>query len=805
MQSTQGTVNGLVYTPPQDFFGTDLVAYTIRDNTGLVSAQATVTITVNPVNDAPVAVNDAFEVDEETSDNVLAVLTNDNGGPNENSDTLTITATGTTSNGGTVAISGSNLLYTPAASFVGDETFTYTIQDGGTLEATATVTVTVEPTVIPRARGDQATTAEDGAGVEIDVLANDRVTDGEVALLVSVGSASFGTVSVDDKGTTETSDDTVNYVPSADFNGTDTFTYVMNDTNGTGLDSTGTVTVTVTNVNDPPIIVNDTASTQEDTPVTIAVSTLLANDSPGVGEGPSSQNPQTLSIASLVINSGDGLLDFTSDNTGIIYTPPTDFNGTKEFTYFAQDDDGAGATGTVTVTITAVNDAPTAGNDSASTNEDLAISIPVSNLLSNDSAGPADESAQTLSITAVTSPTSNGTAVLSGGNVTYTPDANFNGTDTVEYTLSDGDLTTTGTVTITVNAVNDAPMAGADAASGFNQIPLSISVADLLANDSAGPENESGQTLSITGVTNTNPAEGTAVLNNDGTITYTADPDFAGNTSFQYTLSDGVGGTATGVVNVTIEAFQPSVISGVVWVDETSDSVVDDAERFLGGVPVTLTGNALGQEITPVTMMTLADGSYSFGTLAPGDYTVSYQTPAYFMDGSDVPGALGDSDSVENQFTVNIAQPGGQDASGYNFAVLGLELNVASTIDRLASSYVMLNPDLLLNGAYFAVGSDNSLLWGANLDGFDGNVFAEAVMGPDNSVLLSRIDSAGNIFTARLEKGDFVKMNKDGVTIIRILGAENDFNWQQVDLQAPPYTAANYLDAIDEVYRQEGF
>ncbi|MEM7313046.1 MAG: Ig-like domain-containing protein [Planctomycetota bacterium] len=223
--TTVGSLNGNVYTPPADFFGTDTLVYTIRDSADLTSNEATITINVNPVNDAPIAADDNFDVVEETTE-TLTVLANDLGGPaNESGDVLTITSVGATSNGGTVTIAadGSSLDYTPAAGFLDTETFTYTVEDQGGLSDTATVTVNVVPLALPSGRTDRATTEENNA-VTIDILSNDRVNDGSTATLVSFADGSFGTVTIN-------GDNTVTYTPNDEnFFGTDTFTYVMNDT-----------------------------------------------------------------------------------------------------------------------------------------------------------------------------------------------------------------------------------------------------------------------------------------------------------------------------------------------------------------------------------------------------------------------------------------------------------------------------------------------------------------------------------------------------------------------------------------------
>ena len=193
-------------------------------------------------------------------------------------------------------------------------------------------------------------------------------------------------------------------------------------------------------------------------------------------------------------------------------------------------------TGTVTVTIGSVNDAPFAADDTASTDEDTAVTI---NVLANDS----DPELDTLSVTEVSTP-GHGTAVLNGDNtVTYTPVLDYVGSDSFTYTVSDGLLTDTGTVTVTIGSVNDGPVAVDDSASTDEDTAVTV---DVLVNDS-DPESDS---LSVTSVGI--PSHGIAVLNGDNTITYTPVLDYVGSDSFTYTVSDGNGGSATAAVSVSI-------------------------------------------------------------------------------------------------------------------------------------------------------------------------------------------------------------------------------------------------------------
>ncbi len=844
---TVGSVSGTTYTPPAQFFGTDRVVYTVRDSSGLVSGSATVTINVTSVNDAPNAFNDLFGVDEDSSGNILAVLADngsgaDNAGPsNETSDTINITSVGTVSgvgtpfttpSGGTVSISvgSQTLTYTPAPTFVGTDSFAYTITDSGGLTATATVTVEVAPGVLPRARRDTGTGAEN-TSVSIDVLANDSLNPGATASIISFVNGARGTVA-----RSGANPNILIYTPTdPNFYGTDTFTYVMNDSSGLGVDSIGTVVVTITDVNDVPELVGDTATTNEDTPLTIPFATLLANDSPGAGETVNTP-AQTLTIISVAaVTTGGGSVAISGSN--VVYTPAADFNGTFLFTYTAQDSGvpALSSTATVTVSVAAVNDNPIANADTVSGTEDTTLLIPAGNttivagnVLFNDTPGPAtatDEASQILTVTGVgATSASGGTVSLVAGVISYVPPANFNGVDTLTYSISDGaGGTATGTVTINVAAVNDPPIAGADSVSGFRDIPITIPVATLLANDSpGGGPDEVGQTLSITEVISTASTNGSVVLNGNGTITYTPSSGFTGAASFQYTLRDSGGETAVGTVNVSIAEFVPSTIQGTVWEDSDGDNGIDPTERRLGGVVVTLSGTtAQGQSVPARTLITLADGGYSFRGLGPGTYTVSYATPRFLYD---APGP--------NFYQYAISNPAGTTISDQNFAVMGgvnlTQVENSHTyqqvISQFASSRIPITPvstaasDIQnVQGGYFAIGKDNTSIWSAlprtTSTTFVPNTtvaFAELVLagsGSDLKAYLSVVDAITHTITTRTlsyaNRDFFTVPDQAGNLLVGILKVPTAS--QVVNRATPPISVNKFLDSVDAVFAQEGW
>ena len=364
----------------------------------------------------------------------------------------------------------------------------------------------------PVASDDMEATDEDTIRI-VDVLANDTDADGDTLAVESVSQPTNGTVANNLTNVT--------YTPDLNFNGIDVFTYVAAD--GNGGTSMATVTVTVRSVNDDPVANDDNATTNEDTAITIDV---LANDTDVDGD--------TLSIQSVSQPTNGTVINNGADLT---YTPNLNFNGGDTFTYTIHDGYGGSATATVIVNINPVNDDPVANDDDATSNEDTAITIDV---LANDT----DVDGDTLTIQSVSQPT-NGTVTHNGSDVTYTPNANFNGIDSFEYTVSDGNGgTDTATVTVCVGGDNDAPMALDDYASTDEDVGLMI---DVLANDS----DPDGDPLTIEQVTQ---AVHGAVVNNGINVSYTPNLNFNGADAFTYTITDGRGGTDTATVTVTINS-----------------------------------------------------------------------------------------------------------------------------------------------------------------------------------------------------------------------------------------------------------
>ncbi|HEX5617343.1 MAG TPA: Ig-like domain-containing protein, partial [Solirubrobacteraceae bacterium] len=268
-------------------------------------------------NQPPVANDRSLTTPEDTPLGVGLTGSDPEGGP------LTF-AVATPPAHGTLSGTAPSLTYTPAANFTGTDSFTFTVTDADGAVDTGTVSITVAPLNDPPVAADQSLTTPEDTPRALTLTGSD--IDGD-ALTFTAAAPSHGTLSG--------SGATLVYTPAANFNGTDSFTFVVDD--GHGGTDTGTVTITVTAVNDPPVANDDARTIDENDEVTIAV---LANDSDADGDA---------LIAALVSGPAHGTA--TCSATECVYRPVSNFVGTDTFRYRACDPSGACDEATVTITV----------------------------------------------------------------------------------------------------------------------------------------------------------------------------------------------------------------------------------------------------------------------------------------------------------------------------------------------------------------------------------------------------------------------------------------------------------------------
>ena len=484
------------------------------------------------------------------------------------------------------------------------ETGDYTVQIFGSnnkcyIEETATISINYLPT----AEDDTITgIAEGSINSQINVLANNGNnadsfgTDGPnigAITLPTTTTTEGGTVTVDDKGNNDPTDDIILYTPlDNNFYGTDTFDYTITDSNGDT--STATVTIYVSSVNDAPTAVNDNYTTLEDTPKVLKPLTKGTNDSDPENDTLTitSINNELIAIGTaktIVVPNGS----VTYSQTGVItFIPNANFTGTVQFPYTISDGNGGTDSGIETIVIEPIKDAPIATDDSYTTDEDAAIIITPLTQGSPDS-DPDNDTLTIISINSVnvtgaiqSIPVTDGVVNINiNGVLTFTPNLNYNGTVTFPYTISDGNGgNDSATETIVINPINDAPLATDDSYTTDEDTVVTITPLTTGTADS-DPEND---TLTITSINNVNVTgdiqsitvdNGTVNIDPFAIITFTPNSGFNGTVTFPYTISDGNGENDSATETIVINPVNDAPIA-------TDDSYKTDEDISISITPL---------------------------------------------------------------------------------------------------------------------------------------------------------------------------------------------------------------------------
>ncbi|WP_338018308.1 Ig-like domain-containing protein [Vibrio navarrensis] len=542
-QPSKGQVsisNGVVtYTPNSNETGTDTFTYTVKDALLQESQEATVTVTISAINDAPVAKALTITTDEDTASAALSVRSQttdvEDGIPTGDLALVSLPQKGQV----TIDQTAGTFVYTPNANENGSDSFTYTIADSeGSVSLAATVSVNIgSVNDVPVAAADTLTFDEDVTST-LDVLSNDSdIEDGSFTAssitLLDLGQGegiySFATVSVN-------ADGTLKIVPTANVNGQHSFTYTLTDS-GQAVSASATVTLNITPVNDAPVAVDNSAQLLEEGSFEVNV---LGNDS-DVDTG----DRFDLTSVNVVDKPAHGSVSVTASGA-IVYRPEENYFGEDSFTYTVADAAGAVSNvATVTMTVTPVNDAPMAQAQSQTLDEDKSLVITlVGSDIDND-----DDTLQYV----ITEPVSHGVLEpLTNNSWRYTPEANFNGSDSFLFKVNDGELDSTeARVDLTVNAVNDTPTATDVSATGEEETPLTIT---LNGSDVEGS--------SLSYQVATAPVNGSVTIMGNQAV-YTGNSNFFGQDSFTYSVSDGELTSEAALVTITLSNVNDApVISG---------------------------------------------------------------------------------------------------------------------------------------------------------------------------------------------------------------------------------------------------
>ncbi|HEY0156896.1 MAG TPA: Ig-like domain-containing protein [Thermoanaerobaculia bacterium] len=674
---------------------TDSFTYQATDGSA-TSTVATVNITITPVNDAPVAVNDTYPVNEGGTINYAApgVLANDT--DSDGPAMAAVLVSGPSHAASFVLNADGSFVYVHDGSETTSDSFTYKANDGTLDSNVATASIVVTPVNdAPLANNDGPFTAAEGGSTGGSVLTNDTDAENDslTAVLVS-GPSNASSFSLNPDGT-------FTYTHNGSETTTDSFTYKAND--GSLDSNVATVAISITAVNDAPVANDDNGGSVAEGG-TLNGTSVLGNDTDAENDSLTAilvSGPAN--AASFVLNA-DGTFTYTHDGSETT---------SDSFTYKANDGSADSNVATVAITVTAVNDAPVADDDNGG-------SVAEGGTLNGTSVLGNDTDAENDSLTAVlvSGPSNASSFTLNAdGTFTYVHDGGETTSDSFTYNANDGSLdSNVATVTITITAVNDAPVANDDNGGSVAE-GGTLNGTSVLGNDTDA-ENDTLTAVLVSGPSNAS----SFVLNADGTFTYTHNGSETTSDSFTYKANDGSDDSNVATVTITITAVNDAPVA----VADNGGSVAEGGT--LNGASVL--GNDTDAENDALTAVLVSGPSNasSFVLNADGTFTYTHNGGETTSDSFTYKANDGAADS--NTVTVTLTITPVNDApvavadGPYN-VTSGQTLNVAapgvlandSDVDNVSITAVLVSGPA--NATSFSLNADGSFSYSSTTIGSD--------------------------------------------------------------------------------------
>ncbi|OFX10325.1 MAG: hypothetical protein A3G22_00005, partial [Alphaproteobacteria bacterium RIFCSPLOWO2_12_FULL_40_11] len=489
----------ITYNSEANFNGVRELSYRIKDSGGNIIKTNTINLLINFVNDLPVANLSNVTVNEDATIliDVLANVSDVDG------DEFNIIAISQPANG-IADIIGGKIIYKPDSQYNGNDSLIYTIKDsnGGVITKELTIKILAGNDAPIVQNVEDKIIKEDNILI-IDVLKNSYDIDDEDTLTIT-------NVSGADNGQILIVDNKLTYIPNANYFGSETIEYTVSDGKTQIVKN---FNIAIESVNDLPIATLASQSLDEDNVAIIDV-LQFASDVDG----------DALAITG-VSSPAHGIA--TIENGKITYTPYPNYFGSDSFNYVISDGNGGLTSKQINLAINNVDDVPQINIEGIfNSYEDHQIVFDILNNIT-------DLDGDYLAITNVDGAQS-GSVVIDNGSIIYTPNANYHGTETIEYTVTDGQSEITKELVINIASVNDSPVAVDDQ---INVLEDSDNVIDILSND-ADIEDE---TLKRENILLGSVLHGTVFLNANNQIIYRSNKNYFGADQFTYAIKDSNG------------------------------------------------------------------------------------------------------------------------------------------------------------------------------------------------------------------------------------------------------------------------
>ncbi|MET0074000.1 MAG: Ig-like domain-containing protein [Candidatus Thiodiazotropha lotti] len=676
--------------------GYDSFGFSVNDGTADSAASYTMTVDVTAVNDAPTAANNTVTTNEDTSYTFTAAEFNFS---DIDGDTLASVKITTLETVGALQLSGvdvtlnqvitkadidaGNLKFVPVANAngAGYDSFGFSVNDG-TVDSAASYTMTVDVTAVndtPTAANNTVTTNEDttytftAADFNFSDIDGDSLASVKITSLESVGALQLSGVDVTLNQVISKADidaGNLKFIPVADANGVsyDSFGFSVND-GAADSAATYTMTVDVTAVNDAPTAANNTVTTNEDTTYTFNAADFNFSDIDGDTLASvkitSIETVGALQLSGVDVTLNQVITKADIDAGNLKYVPVANANGIGYDSFGFSVNDGSVdsvASYTMTVDVTAVNDAPTAANNTVNTNEDTVYTFSAADFNFSDIDGDTLASVKITSLEAVGALQLSGVDVtlnqvitkadIDAGNLKFTPVANANGAgyDSFGFSVNDGTVDSVASYSMTVNvtAVNDAPASANNTVTSNEDTTYTFTAADFNFSDIDGDTLASVEittletvgALQLSGVDVTLNQVITKADIDAGNLKFVpvANANGAGYDSFGFSVNDGTVDSAasyTMTVDVTAVNDAPTAANNTVTTNEDTTYTFTAADfnfsdidgDTLAGVEITTLESVgalqlSGVDVTLNQIITKADidaGNLKFVPVADGN------------------------------------------------------------------------------------------------------------------------------------------------------------------------------------------